>query len=316
MFKNCDMLYIEVNMKKVVYNYDNLKDSDINKVSKRIKAIITNDKDEILLACNNSNYHLPGGHIEGKEDNLECLKRELKEELGADVSLNNTNHIFTILYYNKDYPEKGINTKTESVYYEVNEEVILNNNRTHYDDNERKGGFHTRYVKKDEILSFLKNSFAHATNEAVPRDTLLVLKEYLNKDITFSYLKDEQKEVVKLINKEFNYDKDYKDFKLLDNQKVLLLKDKDKVIGVTIITILNDPIKNKKTYYLDYVCVDDDYQNRGLATKMFREIERDARENNISKIKLTSSKKREFARQLYLREGMTIKDTDVFEKEL
>jgi ADP-ribose pyrophosphatase YjhB (NUDIX family)/N-acetylglutamate synthase-like GNAT family acetyltransferase len=303
-------------MKKVVYNNDNLNESDINRVSKRIKAIITNDNDEILLACNNSNYHLPGGHIEGNEENIECLKRELKEELGADVSLDNINQIFTILYYNKDYPEKGINTKTESVYYEVNEKVILNNDETNYDDNERKGGFHTRYIKKDEILGFLKNSLIHATNEAVPRDTLIVLREYLNKDITMSYLKDEQKEVVELINKEFNYDKDYKNFELLDNQKVLLLKDKDKVVGVTIITLLNDPIKNKKTYYLDYVCVDDSYQNRGLATMMFKEIERDARENKIDKIKLTSSKKREFARQLYLREGMKIKDTDVFEKEL
>lgn len=303
-------------MKKVVYNNDNLKENDINKVEKRIKAIITNDNDEILLACNNSNYHLPGGHIEGHEENLECLKRELKEELGADVSLDNINPIFTIIYYNKDYPEKGINSKSEAVYYEVNEKVTLNNDKTNYDDNERKGGFHTRYIKKDEILGFLKNSLIHATNEAVPRDTLIVLREYLNKDITVSFLKDEQKGVVELINKEFNYDKDYKNFELLDNQKVLLLKDKDKVVGVTIITLLNDPIKNKKTYYLDYVCVDDNYQNRGLATKMFKEIERDAKENKIDKIKLTSSKKREYARKLYLREGMKIKDTDVFEKEL
>lgn len=36
-------------MKEIIYNEDNLKDSDINNVVERAKAIIVNSKGEILL---------------------------------------------------------------------------------------------------------------------------------------------------------------------------------------------------------------------------------------------------------------------------
>lgn len=130
----------------------------------------------------------------------------------------------------------------------------------------------------------------------------------------FCFLKDEVKDFVELVNKSFNMNADYNNFKLDDNQRVLLLKDNSIIVGGALITVKSDPIKNIKSFYLDYICISEDYRNMGLGSKLFKEIERIAKEEKIDNIQLTSSKKREYARKMYLKENMEIKDTDLFIK--
>ncbi len=132
----------------------------------------------------------------------------------------------------------------------------------------------------------------------------------------FELYKDEAKEVVDLVNKCFNLDYDYKNFGLLDNQKVLLLKNIDEIVGCTLITLKKDPFKNIKVYYLDYFCIKEEYQHLGLGEKLFDEVERMAKEEQIDHLELTSNKKRENARKLYFNKQMEIIDTDLFIKKL
>lgn len=132
----------------------------------------------------------------------------------------------------------------------------------------------------------------------------------------FEFLTDEVEETLKLINTIFNCNATKENFKLLDTQRILLLKDKKKVIGATMITLKSDPIKNKKLFYLDYVCVSSDYQHQGLGRKMFKEVEKIAIEEGMDAIQLTSNPKRVNARKLYQSEGMKIADTDLFIKNL
>ena len=134
--------------------------------------------------------------------------------------------------------------------------------------------------------------------------------------MNFTYLTNEIEETVSLINSVFNTICDPNNFKLMDNQKVLLLKENNIVIGVTMITLKCDPIKNTKTYYLDYICIKEDHQHMGLGRKMFEEVLRIAKEDNIDYIELTSRKEREAARKIYQEYGMTIKDTDLFIKKV
>ena len=132
----------------------------------------------------------------------------------------------------------------------------------------------------------------------------------------FKYLTDEIEDVLNLINSVFNTNSKKENFILLDTQRMLILKDNNKVIGATLITLKNDPIKNQKSFYLDYVCISLEYQHQGLGRKMFREIERIALEDQIDYIQLTSNPKRCNARKLYQSEGMEIIDTDLFIKKL
>lgn len=132
----------------------------------------------------------------------------------------------------------------------------------------------------------------------------------------FKFLTNEIEEVLNLINSIFESNAKKENFKLLDNQRVLLLKNGDEVIGCTIITLKNDPIKNTKSFYLDYVCISRNYQHQGLGRKMFKEVERIAINEGIDSLQLTSSTKRDNARKMYISEGMEIVETNLFKKNL
>lgn len=132
----------------------------------------------------------------------------------------------------------------------------------------------------------------------------------------FKFLDDEVDGVINLINDCFNLKASVDNFELLSNQRFLLLLDKNEVIGTCLITLKNDPINNTKTFYLDYVCIKDSYQNKGLGSKMFEQVLKIGEEEKVDFIELTSSKKRVNARKMYLKYGMEIKDTDIFIKKI
>lgn len=131
----------------------------------------------------------------------------------------------------------------------------------------------------------------------------------------FKYLTNEKEEVIKLINEAFNKDFD-NNFTLMNNQTILLLKENNIVIGASLITEKNDPFKHTSTYYIDYLCIKKEYEHKGLGTLLLNKIYEIAKENNINFLELTSNKKRERARKMYINFGMKIKDTDIFIKEI
>ena len=66
-------------------NHDNLKKEDIEEVITRVKGLIINDKDEIMLGYAYGTYQFPGGHIEKREKIIDGLIREIKEEIGYNL---------------------------------------------------------------------------------------------------------------------------------------------------------------------------------------------------------------------------------------
>ena len=133
----------------------------------------------------------------------------------------------------------------------------------------------------------------------------------------FEFLSDENdiKKVINLIKDTFNIS-NIPNIELLKNPRFVILKKEDDVIGTSMLTIKYDPIKNIKTLYIDYVCVDKKYQHMGYGKEMFLNIEKIAKEEGIDYLELTSNKKRVYAREMYLKLGMEIKDTDIFIKKI
>ena len=64
-----------------------MKEEDLDFEVIRVKALIVNNKNEILIAHNNNTYQFPGGHKEDDETLEKSLVREVKEETGIDVNL-------------------------------------------------------------------------------------------------------------------------------------------------------------------------------------------------------------------------------------
>ncbi len=69
-------------MKTIICNNDNLYEEDITETVIRIKGLIINDEDKILIGDESGVYQFPGGHLENGESFNDCLKREVLEETG------------------------------------------------------------------------------------------------------------------------------------------------------------------------------------------------------------------------------------------
>ena len=128
----------------------------------------------------------------------------------------------------------------------------------------------------------------------------------------FEFFTDEIDEISSLMKESFNIEIKTNELKLQNNQKILLLKDNTIVVGLALITLKEDPFKNKKIFYIDYLCIREKYQHQSLGRKMFEEIIRLAKDNGINRIELTSRKERVAARKIYFDYGMSVKDTDLF----
>jgi len=70
-----------------------------------IKAYITDDNDKILVVKEKQDFwSLPGGGLEHGESPEECIKREIKEEIGlVDVTVGDIAYSTTVYLEQRDY---------------------------------------------------------------------------------------------------------------------------------------------------------------------------------------------------------------------
>ncbi|MDD3341613.1 MAG: NUDIX hydrolase [Bacilli bacterium] len=166
-------------MKEILYNYDNLNIEDINKEVKRAKAVIINEKEEILLGYGHKDYQIIGGHVEEGETVEECLIREVQEEAGIELSIEGRKPFICIKYMCKDYPKNGDFTLYTADYYAIYTNQKPDLSRISLTENEKEGMFAFRYIHKDKIVEELQNSLLTCTKPNVVRDTLDVIKEFI-----------------------------------------------------------------------------------------------------------------------------------------
>lgn len=91
-----------MNLIKEIY-LDNDVDCEKYRIRKASRSIAFNDKNEIaLLYVSKKGYHkLPGGGIEKGEDIIKALKREMLEEVGANIEV--IDEIGTIIEYRNEF---------------------------------------------------------------------------------------------------------------------------------------------------------------------------------------------------------------------
>jgi len=131
--------------------------------------------------------------------------------------------------------------------------------------------------------------------------------EYLRKENVDSY--------IEFIKQVFDYDttKELVE-KLIKKDKVLIIKNQEKIIASVILEERFEYIKNQKYYYLGYFGVLKEYRRMGYASKIFEKVEELAQKNNISYLELTSGNHRKAAHYFYKNNNFKIKDTTVFVK--
>lgn len=162
---------------QVIHNEDNLTLNDANKVTLRAKLIVENNNDEILICHMGVKYFLIGGHIDNDESDEQCLTREVAEESGVTLNFSNILPIASSNYINKDYPQNGDFTYTNTNYYAIKYDLVPNIEMQNLTEEEKKENFKLMYIPKNEVINFLENT---KEINATLSDTIMAIKVYLN----------------------------------------------------------------------------------------------------------------------------------------
>lgn len=109
------------------YNDDNLLDSEIDEVVTRVRCFIVSSKNNMLIGHGDEGYELLGGYVEGNEEYLDALKRNIYLETGIVLdSKDSIEPFYEVRYYNKDYKGSGINRLSDMIYFLVKTDKLPN----------------------------------------------------------------------------------------------------------------------------------------------------------------------------------------------
>ena len=160
-------------MKQLITNKYNLTDSDMTEVVKRVKVLLVNSNNDVLLGYSYNNYQFPGGHVEENETLVQAVNREILEETGIELNITNIKPFACAIGYYKDWPTEGKNRKIEIYYYEVKTDEKPNLENTEYTENEKNGNFELRYIPLSDVENVLKtNAEEYGDENGIAREMI------------------------------------------------------------------------------------------------------------------------------------------------
>lgn len=140
-------------MKHIIKNDLGIKKEDLDKEVIRIKVLLINEKNELLLGYGNNCYQFIGGHLENGEDLITCLKREVLEEVGIileNIDIN-IKPFLLLEHYCHDHPEVEEKINCKIYYFSVYSNELPNKSYTHYTEEEKEGRFIYQYIPLDQV---------------------------------------------------------------------------------------------------------------------------------------------------------------------
>ena len=160
-------------MKQLITNNYNLTDSDMTEVVKRVKVLLVNSNNDVLLGYSHNNYQFPGGHVEENETLVQAVNREVLEETGIELNITNIEPFACAIGYYKDWPAEGKNRKIEIYYYEVKTDEKPNLENTEYTENEKNGNLEWGYIPLSDVENVLKrNAEEYGDENGIAREMI------------------------------------------------------------------------------------------------------------------------------------------------
>lgn len=147
------------------FNPFNLTLNDVDKRVQRVKILIINDLDKILLCNINGTYSFVGGHVEEKESLCDTLYRELEEETGIRLEKKDVKPFYKIERWNINHFNTGKKCLSEIYYFylRINNEIDLSNQKLNETEKQKK--FSLDYVDCDKFEELLRLQNQTSENE-------------------------------------------------------------------------------------------------------------------------------------------------------
>ena len=169
-------------MKKIITNANNLKEEEITDLSRKVKILLINSQNEIMLGYSHNEYQFPGGTQEANEELIDTVNREIEEETGIKLNLSEIEVFACSIGYYKDWPAEGRNKKVEIYYYEVKTDEKPNLDNLNLTEKEKEGNFELRYIPLDNVEEELKkNAKEYGDPHGIAREMLNLFEVYKEK---------------------------------------------------------------------------------------------------------------------------------------
>lgn len=169
-------------MKHIIKNDLGIVKEDIDKEITRVKALIINSNNEILLGYSDNCYQFIGGHLEENETLLECLNREIKEEVGINLNIKNLEPFLLLEHYCNDHPEVLENRNCKVYYYAIKTDIKPNIEMTNRTKEEIDKNFIYKYVKLDDFIEIVTNNYNKYSDAKIVGEEIInaykIYKEY------------------------------------------------------------------------------------------------------------------------------------------
>lgn len=124
----------------MIINIDNMRPEEVNSHYHKVRAVVFDCEGKMFLASMEGTYTLPGGGVEENENIEAAIIRELKEELGIDVSLEELSYLGNYKFYHKNFPDfQGkTNRLNEIDLFLIDVPKNLALGKTHFTEREKK----------------------------------------------------------------------------------------------------------------------------------------------------------------------------------
>ena len=170
---------MRLNMKQIDFNETNLTDTEIDKVVRKVRALVINNiTKQMLLVHYAGLYMLPGGSIDNGETEVEALRRELLEEAGIEEAIP----YLLINSYDRNYFDRksgNINRLTQTTFFKVSTNQNINENKKRLTENEKEKNHTIKYMNLSVARYLIEtNSADNPKRKQFDREILTALDEY------------------------------------------------------------------------------------------------------------------------------------------
>ena len=162
-------------------NEDNLKLDEVQEFSIKVRALLFDEYNRILIANYGNVILLPGGKIDEGETNLMAITRELSEEIGQNYSGEELEFFTTLNYFQKDYPKRDgtFQNRLVQTHYFLARYKGIKKNTQKLTEKEKKDNFKLELVSLNELENIiLNNKNDNPRNIYFQRELLMILAYY------------------------------------------------------------------------------------------------------------------------------------------
>ena len=170
-------------MKQIDFNETKLTDTEIDKVVRKVRALVINNKTKQMLLVHYAGlYMLPGGSIDNGETEVEALRRELLEEAGIEVESHQTVPYLLINSYDRNYFDRksgNINRLTQTTFFVVSTEQDIDETKKKLTESEKEKNHTIKYMNLSVARYLIEtNPTDNPKRKQFDREILTALNEY------------------------------------------------------------------------------------------------------------------------------------------